>query len=86
MKRTLAFVLVSLLLLLAACAQKAQPKAPAAQPPAAMPPAAAQAPDAAVSNIETTSAQVDQIDKNLDTSEIDKLDQDLAAIDNLDLG
>jgi len=72
------FAVLSVLLLLAACAPKAA--APKTMPPA---PAAT---EAAVSSIETTSNQVDQLDKEFDTSNIDKLDQDLASIDNLDLG
>ena len=73
------------LLLLAACAsrQMAAPKIVPQTAPAVQPPASA---DAAVSDIEKSTADVDQMSKDLDTSEIDKLDTDLAAVDNLDLG
>lgn len=94
MKKSIVFVVLSILLLLVACTQKAQPMArPAAPAPAAQPaklppvtaPAAMPATtDAAVSSIDTTSAQVDQLDKDFDTSGLDQTDQDLASIDKLD--
>lgn len=41
---------------------------------------------AAASIVETSSANVEQIDKDLDITELDSLDTDLAAVDSLDLG
>jgi len=88
MNAKIVFAVLSVLLLLVACAPKAMPKAaPAPKAPAAMPPAMEPATsDAAVSNIETTNSQVDQLDKEFDTSGFDSLDKDLASIDNLDFG
>jgi len=89
MKGSIAFVVLSVLLLLAACAPKPTIAPPASQPviPATAPAAAAPATtDAAVSSIDTGSAQVDQVDKDFDTSSLDKLDTDIQSIDNLDLG
>ena len=96
MKGSIVFVVLSALLLLAACTPK---MAPPAQPvPAAQPASIAQAPpavqqqaepataDAAVSSIDTTSAQVDQLDKEFDTTSLDEVDKDLQSIDNLDFG
>lgn len=85
-----AVALSVMLLLLAACGKTAQPvqepmqKAPEVQ----IPPAAATAPtaDAEINDIETTSAQIDQLDEEFDTSELDSLEADLAALDGLDFG
>lgn len=93
MKGSIVFVVLSALLLLVACAPKAQPMVqppaaiiPATQP-AKLPPAAMPATtDAAVSSIETTSAQVDQLDKDFDTTSFDEVDKELQSIDNLDFG
>lgn len=76
MNAKIVLAVLSLLVLIAACAPKAQP-APA---PVVM------TSEADVSSIETTNAQLDQLDKEFDTSSLDKLDQDLASVDNLDLG
>jgi hypothetical protein len=95
MKKSIVFVMLGMLLLLVACTQKAQPMArpqaataaqPAKLPPATAPAAMPATTDAAVSSIDTTSAQVDQLDKDFDTSGLDQTDQDLASIDNLDYG
>jgi len=89
MNAKIVFAVLSVLLLLAACGPKPAAKAPVqvVQPPAKLPPATVPATsEAAVSNIETTSSQVDQLDKEFDTSSLDQLDKDLASIDNLDFG
>jgi len=85
--RMVAIALSVMLLLLAACGKTAQPepmqKAPEVQiPPAAMAPTA----DAEITDIETTSAQIDQLDEEFDTSGLDSLETDLAALDSLDFG
>ncbi|MBS3147700.1 hypothetical protein J4219_02335 [Candidatus Woesearchaeota archaeon] len=81
-----AFVFATLaLLLLAACGQKPMEKAPA-QPPA-QPDPATSAPSADVaSDLDQSVAEVDSLTSELDTSSLDSLDAELAAIDSLDLG
>lgn len=86
MNAKLVFAAISVLLLLVACGQKtAMPETkPAPIAPAA--PVTVQAPETAVNDIESSSAEVEQLTQEFDTSEIDTLDQDLAAIDSLDFG
>ncbi len=75
MNAKIVLAVLSLLVLIAACAPKERAPAPVVI-----------ASDADVSSIETTNAQLDELDKEMDTTSMDKLDQDLASIDNLDLG
>jgi outer membrane lipoprotein-sorting protein len=88
MNAKLVFAAISVLLLLVACGQKtAMPEtkpAPIAPAPAA--PVTAQAPETAVNDIESSSAEVEQLTQEFDTSGLDTLDQDLATIDSLDFG
>lgn len=87
------FVMLSVLLLLTACGKQAAPapklEAPPAQTAPATPPAIAEQPPAAedttVSEIESSTQEVDQISKDLDTSGIDSIDVELAEIDKLEL-
>ena len=83
MKWKLVLVAVSIAVLLVACGPKevAQeaPEAPVVPQPVVTP-------DATVSDIESSVTEVAEIDVDLDTSELDQLEQDLAALDALDLG
>ena len=87
------FVMLSVLLLLTACGKQAAPapktEAPPAQTAPETPPAVAAQPPAAedttVSEIESSTQEVDQISKDLDTSGIDDIDVQLAEIDKLEL-
>ena len=79
MQMKTAFIVLSLtLLLLASCAKKAE-VAPVA-------PVAPVAAEQEVTAIEGSVLEVDQLDKELDTSALDSLDADLAELDALDLG
>lgn len=82
-----AFVFAALaLLIVAACGQKPteQPSAPT-QPTAPVSPTPAPSADAA-GDLDQSVAEVDSLTSELDTSSIDSLDAELAAIDSLDLG
>ena len=88
MNSKLVFVVLSVLLLLSACAKPAEKPAakPEGQPaePATAPQPSAE--DTTASDIESSSAEVDAISNDLNTTAIDDIDKDLAEIDNLDLG
>ena len=88
MNAKIVFVMLSVLLLLTACAKPAEK--PAAKPEAAPTPAPAEQPPAAedttVSDIESSTQEIEKISKDLDTAGIDDIDADLAEIDKLDLG
>ena len=81
-----AFVFATLALLLwAACGKNPMKKA-LAQPPAPTAPVTP-APSADVaSDLDQSVAEVDSLTSELDTSSLDSLDAELAAIDSLDLG
>lgn len=83
-------VLVALglaLLLLVSCAPRSMVKTPEVvqkvQPNVEVTPKTTTT--VAASNIESSSANVEQIDKDLDTTELDSLDKDLTTIDSLDI-
>ncbi len=87
MNAKIVFVALSIALLLAACAPAPRPQPqPVVQPPAQVVQTAPATTDAEVSSIESSSAQVDQLDKEFDTTEFEQIDKDLAELENLDLG
>lgn len=80
-----AFVFATLALLLLAACGKPMDRAPA-QPAAPVSPAPS-APIADVSgDLDQSVAEVDSLTSELDTTSIDNLDSELAAIDSLDIG
>jgi len=72
--RTIAIITVLAVLLLAACAPKAMPAAPAPT-----------ATDNVVADVGGDVADVGGLTQDLDTSDLNSLDQELADIDNLEL-
>ena len=91
----LGLVAVSLALLLIACGgqempevadEPAAPTTPVVRPPAIQPPAPAAdaTADAVVSDIEIEVIAIDELEAELDMSDLDALDQELAALDSLD--
>lgn len=87
MKKALAIVCLSLLLL-AACGSKAPAPEPA-QPEPATPvvtqPATPSA-DTTIQDLDQSVTAVDTLQSDFDESGLDQIDADLAAIDNLELG
>lgn len=84
MKKALAILCLSLLLL-AACGSKA-PEAREQPEPTPVVTPSTPAPEAAVESIDQQVAEVDMLTQDLDSGNLDQVDADLAAIDNLDLG
>lgn len=83
MKKALAILCLSLLLL-AACGSKA-PEAREQPEPTQVVTPSTPAPEAAVESIDQQVAEVDMLTQDLDSGNLDQVDADLAAIDNLDL-
>ena len=83
--KTVLIVLSLTLMLLVSCAPKptVEPLVPVRD---VVPPVGPVAADRTVSEIESSMAEVDELEKELDMSLLDELDADLAELDALDLG